>query len=203
MLIEKESSMKENIGKALCVSGMVASLALFASGCAKQDVPSDPAEDNAKVEDATPYEPAAPADTGDTAGAVESIDNDGGNTSSVATFKFVEGRIHEGMLPIYFDFDSSVIRDDQKGRIEGNAEFLKANADYVITIEGNTDDRGTNVYNVALGERRAQVAKKYMMNLGVAGSRIYTVSYGEEKPLLFDQDEYSWSQNRRDDFVIQ
>lgn len=194
--------MKENIVKALCVSGMIVSLALFTTGCAKKDVPSDPGTGDSTAS-TTPETPSEPADTGDTAGSVESIDNDGGNASYAGNYKFAEGRTHEGMLPIYFDFDSSDIRGDQRARIEGNAEFLKANPDYKITIEGNTDERGTTEYNVALGERRAQVAKKYIMNLGVSGSRIYTVSYGEEKPLLFDHDEYSWSQNRRDDFVIQ
>ncbi|MCK5229763.1 MAG: OmpA family protein, partial [Desulfobulbaceae bacterium] len=69
-------------------------------------------------------------------------------------------------------------------------------------IEGNCDERGTNEYNMALGERRARSAKKYLTNLGVEGSRIETISYGEEKPLNYGHDELSWSQNRRDDFVI-
>jgi peptidoglycan-associated lipoprotein len=107
------------------------------------------------------------------------------------------------MLPIYFDFDKSNIRDDQKARLEGNADFLKANTRLDITIEGNTDERGTNEYNMALGERRALGAKKYLGNLGVSEHRINTMSYGEEKPLLYGHDEYSWAQNRRADFVIQ
>ena len=195
--------MKENIIKALCVSGMIVSLALFTSGCAKENVPSDPADGtNGSVSDT--HVSTDTADTGDTAGSVETIDNDGTAAPvNAGNFRFAEGRTHEGMLPVYFDFDSSAIRDDQKARIEGNAEFLKANPTYKVTIEGNTDERGTSEYNIALGQHRANVAKQYMMNLGVSGDLIYTVSYGEEKPLLFDHDEYSWSQNRRDDFVIQ
>ncbi|MCK5613015.1 peptidoglycan-associated lipoprotein Pal [Candidatus Pacearchaeota archaeon] len=117
-------------------------------------------------------------------------------------FEISEGRTSGPMLPIYFDFDKSNIRDDQKVRIEGNDDFLKANSHLRIVIEGNCDERGTNEYNMALGERRAQSAKKYLENLGIAGRRINTVSYGEEKPLLYGHDEYSWAQNRRDDFIV-
>lgn len=114
----------------------------------------------------------------------------------------MEGRTSGPMLPVYFDFDSSVIRTDQVDRIEKNGDFLKGNPNINIRIEGNCDPRGTNEYNLALGERRAQSAKKYLMNLGVDASRLTTVSWGEEKLLLFGHDELSWAQNRRDDFVI-
>lgn len=113
-----------------------------------------------------------------------------------------EGRTTEGMLPVYFDFDHSDIRQDQVSRIEGNAEFIKKNAKYDIKIEGNCDPRGTNEYNMALGERRALSAKKYLMNLGLDESRLSTISYGEERLLLTGQDETSWAQDRRDDFVV-
>ena len=106
------------------------------------------------------------------------------------------------MLPVYFDFDSASIRSDQVDRIETNAQFLKENQAISIRIEGNCDPRGTKEYNLALGERRAQSAKKYLVNLGVDESRMSTVSWGEEKLLLYGHDELSWAQNRRDDFVI-
>ncbi len=113
-----------------------------------------------------------------------------------------EGRTSEGMLPVYFDFDSSDIRQDQVPRIEANADFLKENGDTVIRIEGNTDPRGTNEYNMALGERRALGAKKYLVNLGISDSRLSTISFGEERLLMHGHDELSWAQNRRADFVI-
>jgi peptidoglycan-associated lipoprotein len=87
-------------------------------------------------------------------------------------------------------------------RIEKNADFLKENPAAKIRIEGNCDERGTNEYNMALGERRALSAKKYMKNLGIHADRMHTISFGEEKPLLHGHDEYSWAQNRRDDFVV-
>ncbi len=187
--------MKENIIKTLCVSGMVASLALFSAGCTKDSVPSD-------AGNTSPGSQQTSNASDDDPGKVTDI-SDTGNGNGSSRFVIAEGRTHEGMQPVYFDFDKSDIRDDQKGRIEVNAEFLKANPQHTITIEGNTDDRGTTEYNVALGVRRAKVAKKYMMNLGVSGNRISTQSWGEENPLLLGQNEDAWSQNRRDDFVIQ
>ena len=119
-----------------------------------------------------------------------------------AASDILEGRTSAPMLPVYFDFDKSDIRADQVERVENNAAFLKKSSTVKIRIEGNCDERGTNEYNLALGERRAQSAKKYLVNLGVADSRLETVSWGEEKTLLFGHDEISWAQNRRDDFVI-
>ena len=106
------------------------------------------------------------------------------------------------MLPVYFDFDSSDIRKDQESRIEANADFLSSQADTNIRIEGNCDPRGTSEYNMALGERRALGAKKYLVNLGISDSRLSTISFGEERLLMHGHDELSWAQNRRADFVI-
>lgn len=119
-----------------------------------------------------------------------------------ATDNIMEGRTSGPMLPVYFDFDSSAVRADQVERIETNADFIKQNTAVTVRIEGNCDPRGTKEYNLALGERRAQSAKKYLVNLGVDESRLTTVSWGEEKLLLYGHDEISWAQNRRDDFVI-
>ena len=118
-----------------------------------------------------------------------------------ATDNIMEGRTSGPMLPVYFDFDSSTIQSDQVERIETNADFMKQNPGVKVRIEGNCDPRGTKEYNLALGERRAQSAMKYLVNLGVDESRLSTVSWGEEKLLLYGHDEISWAQNRRDDFV--
>jgi len=111
-----------------------------------------------------------------------------------------EGRTTMGMFPVYFDFDASEVRQDQIKRMEANADFIKSNT-YDIRIEGNCDPRGTNEYNMALGERRALSAKKYLVNLGVDEAKLNTISYGEERLLLQGDDELSWAQDRRDDFV--
>jgi len=114
----------------------------------------------------------------------------------------MEGRTSGPMVPVYFDFDSSEIRQDQVSRIELDADFMKKNPQLKIRIEGNCDPRGTNEYNMALGERRALTAKSYLINLGVDEKQLTTISFGEERILLHGQDELAWAQNRRDDFVI-
>ena len=118
-------------------------------------------------------------------------------------YKKMFGRSSREMLPIYFDFDQATIRTDQTPRLEQNAEYLHNNPSAKVIIEGNSDERGTNEYNLALGERRALNAKTYLIELGIDDYRIRTVSYGEERPLFTGQDEFSWSQNRRDDFVLE
>ncbi len=103
---------------------------------------------------------------------------------------------------IYFDFDKYTIKAEAREALKKNADWLQANKDAKVSIEGNCDERGTNEYNMALGQRRADAAAKYLMDLGVAKDRISTVSYGEEKPLCKEQTEDCWAKNRRDDFVI-
>ncbi len=127
-------------------------------------------------------------------GAAESLENE--DTG------IMEGRTSGPMVPVYFAFDSSKVEGEQVQRIETNADFIKKNPSISIRIEGNCDPRGTQEYNLALGERRAQAAKSYLVNLGVKAKQLSTVSFGEEKLLLFGHDEISWAQNRRDDFVI-
>ncbi len=113
----------------------------------------------------------------------------------------MEGRTSGPMVPLYFDFDASVIRQDQVVRMDGNADFLKSKP-VSIRIEGNCDPRGTQEYNMALGERRALSAQKYLADKGVAKENMTTISYGAEQLLLQGHDELSWAQNRRADFVI-
>lgn len=104
-----------------------------------------------------------------------------------------------GLNSVYFDYDQSLIRSDAATTLQGNAAYIKSHAGSYV-IEGNCDARGTNEYNLALGQRRADSAKSYLSNLGVDGSTLMTVSYGEEKPVCFESDESCWQRNRRDDF---
>lgn len=108
----------------------------------------------------------------------------------------------EGLKPVHFDFDSANIREDAKSALTANAEWLKSHPAKKIRIEGNCDDRGTAEYNQALGQRRAQNAKKYLTNLGVSSARMALLSYGKEKPACTESTEECWQKNRRDDFVI-
>lgn len=103
---------------------------------------------------------------------------------------------------IHFDFDRYNIRGDAVPILKENASWMKDHPKQRIIVEGHCDERGTNEYNMALGERRAKAARDYLVNLGVSAANLETVSFGEEKPLDPGHDESAWSANRRDEFVL-
>ena len=98
---------------------------------------------------------------------------------------------------IYFDFDKADIRPEDAKILDADSEWLNANKDMLVLIEGHCDERGTNEYNLALGERRARATRDYLVSRGVAADRISTLSYGEERPTCSEKKESCWSQNRR------
>ena len=116
----------------------------------------------------------------------------------------IEGEVFESSLlkPIFFDFDKYDIRPADTEILKGNSAFLKKFPNVKIQIEGHCDERGTNEYNLALGERRANSTKKYLTSLGVTADRVSTISYGEEKPMDPSHNEEAWTKNRRAHFVI-
>jgi peptidoglycan-associated lipoprotein len=103
---------------------------------------------------------------------------------------------------VLFAYDSAQVDDSERAKVEAVSEFLKANASAVATLEGHCDERGSNEYNMSLGERRALAVRAYLMSLGVDGARVQTKSLGEEQPKAAGHDESSWSVNRRVEFVI-
>jgi peptidoglycan-associated lipoprotein len=103
---------------------------------------------------------------------------------------------------IYFAFDKSNLDDMAQATLKKNAEFLKTYPNVYTTIEGHTDERGTAEYNLALGERRAESAKSFLVDMGIEAYRISTVSYGEERPVCTEKNEECWAKNRRGVFVI-
>jgi peptidoglycan-associated lipoprotein len=103
---------------------------------------------------------------------------------------------------VYFAFDKYNLDDAAQEVLMGKADFLRENPDIYITIEGHCDERGTNEYNLALGDRRAESSKSFLVDMGIEAYRISTVSYGEERPFCNQSNEECWSKNRRDQFVI-
>ena len=103
---------------------------------------------------------------------------------------------------IYFDFDQSTIRPDAARTLDANASWMKSNANHLILIEGHCDERGTNEYNLALGERRARSTMNYLVAQGVQASRITIISYGEERPTCSEKTEACWGKNRRAHFLV-
>src|SRR4030067_1759422 len=122
-------------------------------------------------------------------------ESEGESTLSTVSYK--------GIKDIYFDFDRYTISADSRPVLQNNASVIKSKNIRKVTIEGHSDARGTNEYNLALGERRAQSTKRYLTALGINPSYISTISYGEEKPFCFEQNENCWEQNRRAHLVIQ
>jgi len=103
---------------------------------------------------------------------------------------------------IYFDFDKSDLKPEAQAVLKKKADWLREHPAYSLRIEGNCDERGTNEYNLALGERRANSAKKFLVALGIAEDRIATISYGEERPVDPRHNEEAWAKNRRDEFKL-
>ncbi|MES0446512.1 MAG: peptidoglycan-associated lipoprotein Pal [Desulfobacterales bacterium] len=103
---------------------------------------------------------------------------------------------------IYFEFDKSDLLAESQEVLRVKADFLKDNPDVLVIVEGHCDERGTNEYNLALGDRRASSAKAFLVNLGIAGSRLTSVSYGEERPADPGHDDEAWAKNRRAHFAI-
>jgi peptidoglycan-associated lipoprotein len=106
------------------------------------------------------------------------------------------------LKPIYFDFDKYDIRPGDAKVLDANAQWLKSNANQLVLIEGHCDERGTNEYNLALGERRAKSTMNYLVSQGVQASRITIISYGEERPVCPQKNEECWSKNRRAQFLV-
>jgi peptidoglycan-associated lipoprotein len=102
---------------------------------------------------------------------------------------------------IFYDYDKYDVRDEYRALVEAHAKYLRDNPSARMLIQGNTDERGSREYNIALGQRRADAVKKMMMLLGATEAQIETVSFGKEKPRNSGHDEGAWTENRRDDFV--
>ena len=104
---------------------------------------------------------------------------------------------------IYFDFDDATLDDMAQELLQQKAVWLQDNADANVVIEGHCDERGTNAYNLALGERRAEAVKTFLIDLGISEARLTTISYGEEKPVDMGQNEEAWAKNRRAAFTLE
>ncbi len=114
-----------------------------------------------------------------------------------------EEAIRRGFQPnIYFDFDKSDLKPEALDALAKNAQFLRQHPQFIVTVEGHCDERGTNEYNIALGDRRSSAARSYLTSSGVDAARLRTISYGEERPVCTESDESCWWRNRRAHFAI-
>ena len=195
--------MKKSIAKAsggnkvfvLSAAVILAALILFA-GCQKK-VTTRPVEtppQPVKEQPETAQQPKTPEKISEK--KVESV------TSSDVASEYAEGK--EGMFAdIMFEYDKYDVKESYKSELQAVAAWMTKNSSAKVSVEGHCDERGTNEYNLALGDRRAKAVKDYLVSLGVSSSRIETISYGEEKPAAFGHDESSWELNRRVELVYQ
>ena len=128
---------------------------------------------------------------------VQSMDQSAVSQSSMQD----QAGVPAALARINFDFDQYTLTPEAKATLEANAMYLKAKSYVNATVEGHCDERGSDEYNLALGEKRALAAKNYLESLGVNGSRLNVISYGEEKPLVMGSTEAAWAQNRRVEFT--
>jgi len=103
---------------------------------------------------------------------------------------------------VYFDYDKAVIRDDAKPTLDTNAAWLKKFRTIKILVEGHCDERGTEEYNLALGEKRAKVAQDYLLSMGIGSDRMKIISYGKSQPINPGHDDAAWQMNRRAQFIV-
>jgi peptidoglycan-associated lipoprotein len=133
----------------------------------------------------------------------------GAESSGVGAGTGVDGKTLDGKgkadllakRRVYFAFDSSAVDNENRAIVEAHAAYLAANKNIKVVLEGNTDERGTREYNLALGERRAEAVARMVKLLGIAPDRIKTVSYGEEKPIAMGHTEADWALNRRVEII--
>jgi peptidoglycan-associated lipoprotein len=169
----------------LWMAGLLAVMLVTVFGCAKKSTEAPPTPPPAPAQTETPPTPPPPPPAPPTPPTPP--------TPVIGSGDF---------QPAFFDFDSYALRDDARQALDQNARLLRDNTGVMITIEGHCDERGTAEYNQALGERRAQAAREYLVQAGIDGGRIQTISYGKERPFDPGHDEAAWAQNRRAHFVV-
>lgn len=166
-------------------------LTLLASGCAKKPVAEESVSTTA-TQEVQQQQPAGVTDQ-------EVVDT---AYDAAAAAKAAERAAAKGLVRIHFDFDQYVLTDAAKGILVSNAGLLRAAPAVKVLIEGHCDERGSDEYNLALGEKRALATKNYLVSLGVAADRMSVISYGEEMPIDSASTKDAWAKNRRANFKV-
>jgi peptidoglycan-associated lipoprotein len=177
---------------------LAAIAAVFVAGCASQETqPEAPIDDKAAA--------TAPAGGGATTSGAGGAGVGGAAGAGGAAAGARDPRRDPSNIlskrSVYFDFDSFVVKDEYRPIVEAHARYLVANRSARMIIQGNTDERGSREYNIALGQKRADAIKRNMTLLGAQDAQIETVSFGKEKPKNAGHDEAAWTENRRGDIV--
>jgi peptidoglycan-associated lipoprotein len=177
-------------------------LLTFVLGCPKKK-PATPPDDTINVDTTTVQSPDAPATEVDQP-AEPAVADDTEDPFLSEDMQVVNDEMkRRGFASdVYFQYDESELSDEARDQLARNADLVKGQPQFQLTVEGHADSRGTNEYNLALGERRANAVRSYLTSLGVGAERLRTISYGEERPVCTEEDESCWSQNRRGHMVV-
>jgi peptidoglycan-associated lipoprotein len=175
-------------------------LAIAVAGCRYDDVADSAQSDEAVAVDVGTEDAASGADVSTDIGKI--TDDEGVPATGVPFDQIYKRCTDVDFTPVYFGFDASNLPGSELSKIEAVAKHLTEKTDRVVIVEGNCDERGSNEYNLSLGEQRASSIRDYLAQLGIAADRIQTKSYGEEKPAEFGGGESAWAKNRRGEFAI-
>jgi peptidoglycan-associated lipoprotein len=173
---------------------MLLATTAVAAGCGGKKPPEEP-EPQAAPAPAPAPEPAPPDDTAER----ERLEREAMAREAAERARAVAADLS---AMINFDYDQAAIRSADEANLDRKSAILQANPNVRVTVSGHADERGSDEYNLALGNRRAAAAKRYLQNKGIDGARLDVVSYGEERPLNPGQDEAAYAQNRRDEFQV-
>jgi peptidoglycan-associated lipoprotein len=203
MFLDKEVEMIKDAMRIGFAMIMIMGMLVMFQGCAKEPVVK---EDVAKAPQAD-ISAQNPADTGELAKLGKTVPEEGasaksGKSERLGYFTVTTPKGDYVFYDIHFDFDKYTLRAEDREALNRHAKWFLENQKYSVLIEGHCDEKGTEEYNLALGERRAEAVKKYLGDLGVGAARIKTVSYGEEYPLDPAQTEEAFAKNRRAHFVV-
>lgn len=181
-------------------SSMLMILCVFAliSGCAKKEMMVTQPTSSPTAEITAPVKPSAPQPPAEMATEPMVV---GDLVQGKPTTLTGDATQKSPLETIYFDFDSWLLTPQAREILTRNAEWLRRNPGKTVILEGHTDERGSDAYNLALGEKRAMSARNYLVTLGIEASRLEVISFGEEKPAAEGHDESAWSRNRRVEFI--
>lgn len=189
------------------LAGLMAALIIVASGCASNEIVR-------KEEPVVLSEQKIKADTPVAATPLKSSHNSKVDLAVIQSAAIKEStaeaiqpipnaaELKAALETIYFNYDAYTLSNEARNALVKNSNILKNDSSMKIRIEGHCDERGSEEYNLALGENRAKAAMKYLVTMGIADDRISTISYGKEMPAVQGHDETTWAKNRRDEFVI-
>ena len=176
--------------------------ALFAAGCSTQpSQPTAPIDDRSTAPGASTTPGASTSGTGSGGVTGSSVPGAGSGSGASGANVLRDPNNILSKRSVFFEFDSFVVGDQYRPLVEAHGRYLAGNRGAHATVQGNTDERGSREYNIALGQRRADAIKRMMTLLGAQDGQIETVSFGKEKPRNPGHDEASWAQNRRGDIV--